>query len=197
MREDGDMNMDHGMNMHHDIEQLVALAVGLSDASDRSAVEAHLAGCPACRQELRELREIDAAIRRVPPEAFLEGPPADADLVLQRVLREVRTQPRVRSAAEAASSVRSCGADARTGPELVAAVAEAGDGVRVTAVVVGVPAGEPCTLVVIDRAGGRHSAVRWIAPECGAAGVQGSAPVRIDDVVAVAVVAADGSGIIS
>jgi hypothetical protein len=51
--------------------------------------------------------------------------------------------------------------------------------------------------VVIDRTGTRYTAVRWIAPECGAGGVQGSAPVRIDDVVAVAVLAADGSGIIS
>jgi anti-sigma factor RsiW len=196
MREDGDMNLD-GMSMDHDIEQLVALAMGLSDASDRSAAEAHLAGCPTCRQELQELREIDAAIRRVPPEAFLEGPPADADLVLQRVLREVRAPPRLRSGAAAASSVWISGADARTGAELVAAVAEAGHGVRLTAVVVGVPAGERCTLVVIDRTGTRYTAVRWIAPECGGGGVQGSAPVRIDHVVAVAVLAADGSGIIS
>lgn len=91
------MREDQDMNIEHDIEQLVALAMGFSDASDSaasdsSAAEAHLAGCPACRQELRELREIDAAIRRVPPEAFLEGPPPDADLVLHRVLREVRAQ---------------------------------------------------------------------------------------------------------
>jgi RNA polymerase sigma factor (sigma-70 family) len=80
------------LGMDHDMDQLVALVMGLSEASDRSAAKAHLAECPACRQELRELQEIDAAIRRVPPEAFLEGPPADADLVLHRVLREVRTR---------------------------------------------------------------------------------------------------------
>lgn len=51
----------------------------------------HLAACQACRDELASLRALEGSLRSLPPEALLEGPPPDADLLLQRTLRQSRT----------------------------------------------------------------------------------------------------------
>ena len=82
------------MNRHrspHDPEELGAHALGLLDAAQSRAVEEHLTVCPECRREWEELREMVDLLDDVPPEAFLDGPP-DADLLLQRTLRQVRTE---------------------------------------------------------------------------------------------------------
>jgi anti-sigma factor RsiW len=75
----------------HDPEELGAHALGLLDAAQSRAVEEHLAGCPACRREWEELRGMVDLLDDVPPEAFLDGPP-DADLMLQRTVRQVRVE---------------------------------------------------------------------------------------------------------
>jgi hypothetical protein len=75
----------------HDAEELGAHVLGLLDAAQSRAVEEHLAGCPACRREWEELRGMVDLLDDVPPEAFLDGPP-DADLMLQRTVRQVRTE---------------------------------------------------------------------------------------------------------
>lgn len=82
-------NPEHGGA--HDPEELGAHALGLLDAAQSRAVEEHLAGCPACRREWEELRGMVDLLDDVPPEAFLDGPP-DADLVLQRAVRQVRAE---------------------------------------------------------------------------------------------------------
>jgi anti-sigma factor RsiW len=68
-----------------------AYALGALDPDEVRAVDEHLAGCAECRQELAELEEMKEFLAEVPPEAFLDGPPADGDLLLQRTLREVRS----------------------------------------------------------------------------------------------------------
>ena len=75
----------------HNPEELGAHVLGLLDAAQSRAVEEHLAGCPACRREWEELRGMVDLLDDVPPEAFLDGPP-DADLVLQRAVRQVRAE---------------------------------------------------------------------------------------------------------
>jgi hypothetical protein len=75
----------------HDPEELGAHALGLLDAAQSRAVDEHLAGCPACRREWEELRGMVDLLDDVPPEAFLDGPP-DGDLVLQRALRQLRSE---------------------------------------------------------------------------------------------------------
>ena len=79
------------MNGMHDPGELSAHALGLLSGAQARAVEQHLAGCAACRQEWSELRETAALLDSVPPEMFLDGPP-DNDLLLQRTLRQVRTE---------------------------------------------------------------------------------------------------------
>jgi hypothetical protein len=57
---------------------------------ERRDVEEHLAGCAECRAEVDSLREWTAALGAVPEAMLLDGPPEDADLLLQRTLRQVR-----------------------------------------------------------------------------------------------------------
>jgi len=80
------------VNNHHNPEQVAAYAMGLLHGADARAVEAHVAGCPRCRQELTQLREVDRALRRVPAELFLDGPAQGGELVLQRTLRQARAE---------------------------------------------------------------------------------------------------------
>jgi hypothetical protein len=75
----------------HDRSRLGAYALGALEAGEAREVEEHLATCAECRAELAELEEMKEFLGEVPPEAFLEGPPPDSDLLLQRTVREVRT----------------------------------------------------------------------------------------------------------
>jgi Putative zinc-finger len=82
----------------HDRAALGAYALGALDPDETRVVDAHLAGCPDCRAEVAELNELHAMLGEVPPEAFLDGPPEDGDLLLQRTLRQVRSERQERIA---------------------------------------------------------------------------------------------------
>lgn len=71
--------------------ELGAHALGLLNEHEARAVDQHLARCATCWREWEELREMTNLLGELPPEAFLEGPP-DGDLMLQRTLRQVRTE---------------------------------------------------------------------------------------------------------
>lgn len=74
---------------HVDIAGYVA---GELTPAEREAVETHLGTCAECREEVESLREMQEFLGVVPPEALLDGPPDDGDLLLQRTLRQVRTE---------------------------------------------------------------------------------------------------------
>jgi hypothetical protein len=74
----------------HETELLGAYVLGVLETDDQAKLQEHLAGCEHCRQEVDDLREMEAALGEIPPEAFIDGPPEDGDLLLQRTLREVR-----------------------------------------------------------------------------------------------------------
>lgn len=76
----------------HLTESLGAYVLGALDDVETREVATHLAQCPQCRAQVDELAEMKDALGEVPPELFLEGPPADGDLVLQRTLRQVRAE---------------------------------------------------------------------------------------------------------
>ncbi|GAA3133680.1 anti-sigma factor RsiW [Kribbella aluminosa] len=77
----------------HDRSQLGAYALGALEPAEAAEVEEHLATCAECRAELTELTELKDLLGEVPPEAFLDGPPEGGDLLLQRTLREARSEP--------------------------------------------------------------------------------------------------------
>ncbi|WP_067494816.1 anti-sigma factor [Actinoplanes sp. TFC3] len=62
------------------------------DAEQNRAVEEHIAGCDDCRGEVESLQEWTMALEAVPEAMLLDGPPDDADLLLQRTLRQIRTE---------------------------------------------------------------------------------------------------------
>src|SRR5690242_21121127 len=74
----------------HDRDLLGAYALGVLDPDEITAIDQHVASCPACREDLADLVEMKDSLGEVPPEAFLDGPPEGGDLLLQRTLREVR-----------------------------------------------------------------------------------------------------------
>jgi anti-sigma factor RsiW len=62
------------------------------DPDETRDVEEHLVQCAQCRAELAELEQVRALLDEVPREAFLEGPPDDADLLLARTLRQASAE---------------------------------------------------------------------------------------------------------
>jgi hypothetical protein len=63
----------------------------LTDEQKRE-VEEHLADCDECRAEVDSLREWTVALEAVPEAMMLDGPPDGGDLLLQRTLRQIRTE---------------------------------------------------------------------------------------------------------
>ena len=221
------------MNDQHDPEQLAAYAIGLLDGEDARAAEAHVAGCARCRWELAELRAVDAALRKIPPELFLDGSPQGDELVLQRTLRQLRKESgarrerRLALVAAVLAALIGAGAagvalgrstvsetitaaptmpaetgsrlftgfDPSSGARMTVTVMPAAGWVRVKATAVGIPAGERCMLVVIDRNRDRYIAASWLVSPVGeetGTTVDGAAIVAPQDVAAVAVVNFEG-----
>lgn len=59
----------------------------LLDGVPGDELEAHLGGCPACREGLEGMRRADDALRRLPP---IEWPPALTESILRRTNRPAR-----------------------------------------------------------------------------------------------------------
>jgi hypothetical protein len=76
----------------HDRAQLGAYALGVLDPVEARQVHEHLATCADCQREVSELMMIRRALDQVPPEAFVDGPPEEGDLLLRRTLRQVRDE---------------------------------------------------------------------------------------------------------
>ncbi|MER6911691.1 zf-HC2 domain-containing protein [Streptomyces sp. NPDC000594] len=78
----------------YDSALLGAYALGALDPAEARDVEEHMARCTRCREEAERLGKMTASLGEVPPEAFLDGPPDGGDLLLQRTLRQARTERR-------------------------------------------------------------------------------------------------------
>jgi anti-sigma factor RsiW len=59
---------------------------------EKQQADEHLSRCPECRAEVDSMQAWADALRDVPEEMLLDGPPDDADLLLQRTLRQVRQE---------------------------------------------------------------------------------------------------------
>jgi RNA polymerase sigma-70 factor (ECF subfamily) len=59
---------------------------------EKQQADEHLSRCPECRAEVDSMQSWADALREVPEEMLLDGPPDDADLLLQRTLRQVRKE---------------------------------------------------------------------------------------------------------
>jgi hypothetical protein len=75
----------------HESRLLGAYVLNVLDPAERREIELHLADCEACRVELADLEAVKDVLDELPPEALLHEPP-DADLVLQKTLRQIRVE---------------------------------------------------------------------------------------------------------
>ena len=174
----------------HATELLGAYALGVLDGDEQAAVRAHLDACATCRREAGDLREMEAVLGEIPPEAFLDGPPPDGE-VLRSTLREVRGERgrrrRRRRAGWAAGAVligvlaAACGAvlGRTTAPAVLASASAAVSGAR-TAAAVDAETGATMTVTLRPAAG-------WVRVHATVGGVPAGEQCRLY------VVAGDGS----
>jgi hypothetical protein len=86
------MNTADSVNPTSDHVDIAGYLMETLSPEQKREVEEHLAGCAECRGEVESLREWTAALETVPEAMLLDGPPDDADLLLQRTLRQVRDE---------------------------------------------------------------------------------------------------------
>jgi predicted anti-sigma-YlaC factor YlaD len=80
----------------HESELLGAYVLGVLDGEEWATVQSHLDSCEACRREVDDLREMEAALGEIPPEALLDGPPPEDSGLLRLTLADVRESHRPR-----------------------------------------------------------------------------------------------------
>ena len=86
------MSTPESTNPTNDHVDLAGYLMEMLTPDEKQRADTHLAGCAACRDEIESLQEWSSALRDIPDEMLLDGPPDDADLVLQRTLRQVRQE---------------------------------------------------------------------------------------------------------
>ncbi|MFF5288074.1 anti-sigma factor family protein [Paractinoplanes globisporus] len=86
------MSTPESTNPTNDHVDLAGYLMEMLTPDEKQRADSHLAGCAACREEIESLQEWSSALRDIPEEMLLDGPPEDADLVLQRTLRQVRQE---------------------------------------------------------------------------------------------------------
>lgn len=107
-------------------EMIGAFLLGDLDDEERAAVQAHVDGCPACQDEIRELRPVVEALSDASPEALAEGPSPPANLeerTFARISEDRRARRRERlrrSAFAAAAAVALVAAALAVVPRLLA-----------------------------------------------------------------------------
>lgn len=202
---------------------LGAYVLGALEPGERSAVDGHLAGCAACRDELAALAGLPGLLGRLREDDVLTDPSPPPSRLLDALLTTVgRRRRRARWLAAAAATV----ALATTGTavtELVAAhpstasrpgnsrpvVATQGQvrasatlqsrawGTAVSLQLTGVPGGEHCTLIAVARDGRSEIAANWEATYTGRATVTGATAISRAQLVTLRVVGPDGRPLVA
>jgi hypothetical protein len=86
------MNTPDSPNSTSDHADIAGYLLDTLSPEERQQADEHFAGCDECRAEVESLQEWAAALRDVPEAMLLDGPPDDADLLLQRTVRQVRDE---------------------------------------------------------------------------------------------------------
>jgi anti-sigma factor RsiW len=86
------MSTPERTNPTNDHVDMAGYLMEMLTPDEKRQADEHLAACTECRDEIESLQEWSAALRDIPEEMLLDGPPDDADLVLQRTLRQVRQE---------------------------------------------------------------------------------------------------------
>ena len=195
--------------------------VGALDPRERADVEAHLAHCPACRDELAGLAGLPGLMSRLTTEEVLAGPPPVDDALLERLLRsaardrKVARQRRWLTAVAAvfvllAGSVGGVTAyRAATAPHVHTVAASSGPvhmsvkmatmstGTSMTLWLSGVPSGEHCRLIAVSDTGQRETAGSWEATYSGTAVIKGTTSFGYQHINKLVIETFDGTELVS
>jgi hypothetical protein len=200
---------------------LGAYVLGALDPSERASLDAHLARCEACRDELAELAAMPGLLSRVRLEDVLDPEPAPAPGRAERLIARLRSARRARrrragaviaaaglAIVIAAAVVISGGetkstepvgdaaslsaANGRTGVAASFHLQPAEWGTAVHVRLRGVRPKTRCELIAYSKSGGREVAGTWRATYEGKADVEASTAIPRDRLAAVEVVTAGG-----
>ncbi len=86
------MTTPESANPTNDHVDLAGYLLEMLSEEETAQADDHLSGCAECRAERDSLRQWSDQLGGVPEEMLLDGPPDDADLLLQRTLRQVRRE---------------------------------------------------------------------------------------------------------
>ena len=86
------MSTPESTNPTNDHVDMAGYLMEMLTPEEKQRADEHLRGCDACREEILSLQEWSSALRDIPDEMLLDGPPEDADLLLQRTIRQVRQE---------------------------------------------------------------------------------------------------------
>jgi hypothetical protein len=86
------MSTPESTNPTNDHVDMAGYVMEMLSPDEKRRADGHLSSCTACRDEIESLQEWSSALREIPAEMLLDGPPDDADLLLQRTLRQVRQE---------------------------------------------------------------------------------------------------------
>ena len=86
------MSTPEHKNPTNDHVDMAGYLMEMLTPEEKLRADEHLTGCAECRDEIESLQEWSSALREIPDEMLLDGPPEDADLLLQRTLRQVRQE---------------------------------------------------------------------------------------------------------
>ncbi|GIE99310.1 anti-sigma factor family protein [Paractinoplanes rishiriensis] len=86
------MSTPESQNPTNDHVDMAGYLMEMLTPDEKRRADGHLTACAACRDEIESLQEWSSALREIPDEMLLDGPPEDADLLLQRTLRQVRQE---------------------------------------------------------------------------------------------------------
>ena len=195
---------------------LGAYVLGALDPVERAEVDAHLAECASCRDELAGLAAMPGLLARVRLEDVLEPGPSPTPAMTERLLRRVRAARRARrrrfaiasatvalAAAGVGAVVLSAGngnggpanepasvaaVNTRTGVSAKLTLRPAAWGTAVHVRLRGVPAETRCRLIAVSKSGMREVAGTWRATYDGTADVQAATAIPRDQLASFAVV---------
>ena len=177
---------------------LGAYVVGALDHSERVPLEAHLATCPACRDELAALAPLPGLLSRLTVDEAISGPPPVDNAMLERLLttasRERRAAARRRWLAVAAAVAVFAGGSAggaaiwssthathwqqvqaqAGGVRMRVDLEPASTGTTLALWLSGVRAEERCRLIAVSDTGVRDVAGSWAATYSGTAVIKGT-----------------------
>jgi hypothetical protein len=204
---------------------LGAYVVGALEHAERAELEAHLATCPMCRDELASLAPLPGLMSRLNLEEAIAGPPAlgaegsaaSLERLLAAAASERRRASRARWVAVAAAVVLFAGAGtgaviatrdsgaahwqqtaaaASGAVHLKVRLADEASGTRLDMTMWGVARGQRCSLVAVSRDGRSEAAGWWEATYDGTAHITGTTSIARKDLTQLKVVTEQGKTLV-